>query len=107
MRKRRFIANVFIMAGSMLLIRLVGMGANIYITARLGAKAMGIYHMLLSVFTFGITFAGAGVGILSARIGYWMLPYTKRMMHRLTGWDVFVTPTASVDGAGINAVVRF
>ena len=51
--------------------------------------------------------AGAGVGILSARIGYWLLPYTKRMMHRLTGWDVFVTPTASVDGAGINAVVRF
>ena len=68
MRKRRFIANVFIMTGSMLLIRLVGMGANIYITARLGAKAMGIYHMLLSVFTFGITFAGAGVGFPVTRL---------------------------------------
>ena len=51
--------------------------------------------------------AGAGVGILSARIGYWLLPYTKRMMHRLTGWDVFVTPVASSTGASLNTVVRF
>ena len=51
--------------------------------------------------------AGAGVGILSARIGYWLLPYTRRAMHRLTGWDVFVTPTASTEGAALNAVVRF
>lgn len=51
--------------------------------------------------------AGAGVGILSARIGYWLLPYTKRVMHRLTGWEVFVTPTATSTGATINTVVRF
>lgn len=71
------------------------------------ATTVGVLRVYNERHWFTDVFAGAGVGILSARIGYWMLPYTKRMMHRLTGWDVFVTPTASVDGAGINAVVRF
>ena len=51
--------------------------------------------------------AGAGVGILSARIGYWMLPYTRRVMHNLTGCELFVCPTASSSGAALNTVVRF
>ena len=51
--------------------------------------------------------AGAGVGILSARIGYWLLPYTKRVMHRLTGCEIFVAPTASSTGAALNTVVKF
>lgn len=71
------------------------------------ATTVGVLRVYNERHWFTDVFAGAGVGILSARIGYWMLPYTKRMMHRLTGWDVFVAPTASVDGAGINAVVRF
>ena len=51
--------------------------------------------------------AGAGVGILSARIGYWLLPYTRRLAHRVTGWDVFLSPMASTEGAALNAVVKF
>ena len=50
MRKNRFIANVFIMTFSMLLIRIAGMGANIYIAGIAGAQAMGFYHMIFSVF---------------------------------------------------------
>lgn len=71
------------------------------------ATTVGVLRVYNERHWFTDVFAGAGIGILSARIGYWMLPYTKRMMHRLTGWDVFVAPAASVEGAGINAVVRF
>lgn len=71
------------------------------------ATAVGVLRVYNNRHWFTDVFAGAGVGILSARVGYWLLPYTKRMMHRITGWDVFVTPTASTQGAGINAVVRF
>ena len=73
-------------------------------TVAVATSALRVYnnhHWLSDVI------AGAGVGILSARIGYWLLPYTRRAMHRLTGWDVFVTPTASTEGAALNAVVRF
>ena len=71
------------------------------------ATAVGVLRVYNERHWFTDVFAGAGVGILSARIGYWLLPYTKRTMHRLTGWEVFVTPTASPDGAALNAVVRF
>ena len=71
------------------------------------ATAVGVLRVYNDRHWFTDVFAGAGVGILSARIGYWLLPYTKHAMHRLTGWDVFVTPTASPEGAALNAVVRF
>lgn len=71
------------------------------------ATTVGVLRVYNDRHWFTDVFAGAGVGILSARIGYWLLPYTKRAMHRLTGWDVFVTPTASTEGAALNAVVRF
>ena len=76
-------------------------GAYTLATATGALRVYNNHHWLPDVI------AGAGVGILSARIGYWLLPYTKRMMHRLTGWDVFVTPTASSTGATLNTVVRF
>lgn len=71
------------------------------------ASAVGVLRVYNNHHWANDVLAGAGVGILSARIGYWLLPYTKRMMYRLTGCDVFVCPTASTDGAALNAVVKF
>ena len=76
-----------------------------------GAYALAATTGVLRIYNerhwFTDVFAGAGVGILSARIGYWLLPYTRRMMHRLTGCEIFVAPTASSTGAALNTVVRF
>ncbi len=52
----------------MLIIRIAGMATNIYISAKAGASAMGIYHMIFSVFTFGITFAASGTGFAVTRL---------------------------------------
>ena len=71
------------------------------------ATTVGVLRAYNERHWFTDVFAGAGVGILSARIGYWLLPYTRRMMHRLTGCEVFVSPTASTTGAALNTVVRF
>jgi len=68
MRKKRFIINVFIMSSSMLFLRIAGMITNIYISAKAGASAMGLYHMIFSLFTFGITFASAGTGFAVTRL---------------------------------------
>ena len=76
-------------------------GAYTLATATGALRVYNNQHWLTDVI------AGAGAGILSARIGYWLLPYTRRMMHRITGWDMFVAPTASSTGAALNAVVRF
>lgn len=79
----------------------LAVGAYTIATATGALRVYNNHHWISDVI------AGAGVGILSARIGYWLLPYTKQVMHRLTGWEVFVTPTASSAGTTLNAVVRF
>ncbi len=71
------------------------------------ATTVGVLRVYNDRHWFTDVFAGAGVGILSARVGYWLLPYTRRMMHRLTGSELFVCPTASREGAALNATVRF
>ena len=71
------------------------------------ASTVGVLRVYNNRHWFTDVFAGAGIGILSARIGYWLLPYTKRMMHRITGCDVFLSPVASPEGASLNAVVKF
>ena len=76
-------------------------GAYTIATATGALRVYNNHHWISDVI------AGAGVGILSARIGYWLLPYTKRMMHRLTGCELFVAPTASSTGATLNTIVRF
>lgn len=68
MRKKRFIANVMIMSSSMLVIRIIGMISNIYISSMAGAESMGIYHMIFSVFAFGMTFSASGTGFAVTRL---------------------------------------
>ena len=71
------------------------------------ATATGALRIYNNRHWFSDVIAGAGIGILSARIGYWLLPHTKRMMHRLTGCEIFVSPTATTTSAALNTVVRF
>ena len=79
----------------------LAIGAYAIATATGALRVYNNHHWISDVV------AGAGVGILSARIGYWLLPYTKRVMHHITGWDMFVAPTASSTGAALNATIRF
>ena len=79
----------------------LAVGAYTIATATGALRVYNNHHWISDVI------AGAGVGLLSASKGCWLLPYTKRVMHRLTGWEVFVTPTASSAGTTLNAVVRF
>ena len=68
MRKIGFIINVFIMTGSMLIIRLAGMISNIYISAKAGAEAMGLYHVIFSVYSFAITVSVSGTGLAATML---------------------------------------
>ena len=68
MRKTGFIINVFIMTGSMIIIRLAGMISNIYISAKAGAEAMGLYHVIFSVYSFTITMSVSGTGLAATRL---------------------------------------
>jgi membrane-associated phospholipid phosphatase len=77
----------------------------------MGAYTIAITVGALRVYNnhhwFTDVFAGAGLGILSGRIGYWLLPYTRKVMHKITGWNAFVYPSISCDGATLGVAMRF
>lgn len=71
------------------------------------AAAVGVLRVYNERHWFTDVFAGAGIGILSARIGYWLLPYIRKAMYRLTGCDAFVYPAISYEGASLGVAMRF
>lgn len=60
-----------------------------------GVGVMRIYH---DYHWFTDVLAGAGMGILGARIGWWLLPYERRLFHSLFKNDIAIRP--STDGSG-------
>ena len=71
------------------------------------AVTVGVLRVYNNRHWFTDVFAGAGIGILSARVGYWLLPYTRKLMYGLTGCDAFVYPSVNRDGASLGVAMRF
>lgn len=51
--------------------------------------------------------AGAGVGVLSARIAGWLLPLERRLLHWQSDADVVVVPVVDFHGMGFAMSVGF
>ena len=66
--KKHFVINMLIMTMTMLFIRVIGMGFNIYFTSVIGASETGKYHLIFSAYGFMITFAIAGTGLAATRL---------------------------------------
>ena len=51
--------------------------------------------------------AGAGMGILGARIGWWLLPYEQILFHKLFHNEVTILPTTDGQTAALSLTVSF
>lgn len=56
------------MTGVSLVMRLVSLGFNVYVSSRIGAGGIGLYSLIMSVGGFAITFATSGVNLASTRM---------------------------------------
>lgn len=63
-----FILNTFVMLASSIILQIIGMFFNVYISNKVGAEAVGIFSLVLSVYLFGITLATSGINIAATRI---------------------------------------
>jgi membrane-associated phospholipid phosphatase len=63
-----------------------------------GVGVMRIYH---DYHWFTDVLAGAGMGILGARIGWWLLPYERRLFHSLFKNDIAIRPVTDGSGAAL------
>ena len=65
-------------------------GAGAYAVATLTA-AMRVYN---NWHWFNDLLGGAAIGIVSANIGYWLLPLERRLLGEWFGWNIAPAPTA-------------
>ena len=69
MRKLKlFIINSIILTSSSFLIRTIGMYYNVYISNKIGAEAVGLFQIVMSVYLFAITLASSGINLASTKI---------------------------------------
>lgn len=48
--------------------RAVGVAFNVYLSAKIGAAGMGLYSLIMSVYTFAVTFATSGINLAVTRV---------------------------------------
>lgn len=67
-RFKIFLLNSLIMASSSLILQLIKLLFNIYISNKIDREALGVFGLIMTVYMFGITLAASGINITSTRI---------------------------------------
>ena len=65
---QRFFLNAMIMTATSLLMNAVGVWFNLYISGKIGAERMGVFQLIMSVYSFTVTFAASGINLASTRL---------------------------------------
>ncbi len=63
-----FLLNTLILLISSILLQVIGIFFNIYVSNKANEEALGIFSLIMSVYLFGITLASSGINIASTRV---------------------------------------
>ena len=63
-----YLKNAALLTGADVLLRLAGMGLRIYLANALGGEGMGLYQLVLAVYSLFVTLATAGVSVAATRL---------------------------------------
>ncbi len=66
--RKRFLKNGLILSAVGLAMRSVGMIFNSYVTKTVGAEGIGIYTLIMTVYSFAVTFATSGINLTVTRL---------------------------------------
>ena len=67
-RGRQFIRNALAVSVSAILMRCVSVSFNVYLTDKLGADGIGLYTLVMSVYSFAVTVATSGINLAATRL---------------------------------------
>ena len=65
---RRFIHNTILLTATSLLMRLLAMSFQVYLTRRIGAAGIGLFELLMSVYGLATALAISGVRLSTTRL---------------------------------------
>ena len=60
---KTFVINTIILSIASLIMNIVGMGFSVYISNKIGTEALGVYQLIISIYTFASTLATSGISI--------------------------------------------
>ena len=66
--RQNYLKNAALLTGSDVVLRLAGMGLRIYLANALGGEGMGLYQLVLAVYSLFVTLATAGVSVAATRL---------------------------------------
>lgn len=65
---KRLFKGGIVLSATALLIRTVGVAFNVYISSRIGAAGMGLLTLIMSIYSFAVTFSVSGVALAATRM---------------------------------------
>ena len=60
--------NTIIMTAVNLIMRSVSVGFNAYLTSRIGSQGIGLFQLVMTVYSLAVTFSCAGMRLASMRV---------------------------------------
>ena len=68
MQKNKLMTHTAIMTAVNLLMRAAGVGFNAYLTSKIGSSGMGLFQLVMTVYSLATTFSSAGVRLATTRV---------------------------------------
>jgi len=68
MKKKEFLSGVISLTLSMLIIQSSSMAFSVYVSGKAGAQQMGLFHLIMSVYSFAATVAISGIPLAATRL---------------------------------------
>lgn len=104
--RQSYLKNAALLTGADVLLRLAGMGLRIYLANALGGEGMGLYQLVLAVYSLFVTLATSGISVAATRLMTEELSRDRRtargMLHRLL-WVGLALGTAAMAALLISA----
>ncbi len=66
--QNKMLKNTLIMTATNLLMRSVAVSFNAYLTSKIGSAGIGLFQLIITVYTMAVTFSCAGIKLASTRI---------------------------------------
>ena len=66
--RQSYLKNAALLTGADIVLRLAGMGLRIWLANALGGEGMGLYQLVLAVYSLFVTLATSGVSVAATRL---------------------------------------
>lgn len=66
--KKRFIINGILLTATTLITRTIGIFFRVYMSNSIGAEALGLYQLIITLYFFAVTFATSGITLVVTRL---------------------------------------